>query len=252
MNTYAGLHARYYDVVYADKPYQLEARFVDSLIRETGVGGGRLLDVACGSGRHAAEFSSLGWDVTGVDLSEELLELARSNAPTAHFLRQDMRHLRVPGAPFDAITCLFDAIGYAVDDDGVLATLAAFARHLSEDGALVVEFLHGPALVRNGAALRLRRIPLPRAGDELVRISETRLDDAHSVMEVEFELLELHADGTYERWSESQKNRYFLPSEMRDLLELAGLSPQRLMPAYAEEGELDESTFHGLAVATVR
>ena len=37
MNTYAGLHARYYDVVYADKPYGEEARFVDSLLREAGI-----------------------------------------------------------------------------------------------------------------------------------------------------------------------------------------------------------------------
>src|SRR5262245_11024529 len=118
MNTYAGLHARYYDVVYADKPYEHEARFVDSLLRDAGTATGRrLLDVACGTGRHAAEFAALGWSVTGVDLSEALLEHARTNAPTARFLRQDMRQLDVPGEPFDAITCLFDAIGYAIDDD---------------------------------------------------------------------------------------------------------------------------------------
>jgi len=47
MNTYAGLHARYYDVVYGEKAYVHEARFVDSLIRDSGTERGRLLDVAC-------------------------------------------------------------------------------------------------------------------------------------------------------------------------------------------------------------
>ena len=250
MNTYAGLHARHYDVVYSDKPYAHEARFVDSLLREAGSVGGRLLDVACGTGRHAAEFIAFGWDVTGVDVSEDLLELARVNAPEAVFLQQDMRHLDVPGRPFDAVTCLFDAIGYAIDDDGVLTTLAAMARHLRADGTLLIEFLHGPALVRHGAPLRVRRIPLPTTGDELVRISETHLDETSSIMEVAFELLELRGDGTYERWHESQRNRYFGLSEMRAFLEGAGLKLKRFIPAYSDRGVIDESTFHVLALAT--
>jgi SAM-dependent methyltransferase len=251
MNTYEGLHARYYDVVYADKPYVEEARFIDRLLRDAGTAPGRLLDVACGTGRHAAEFGSLGWDVTGVDLSAALLELARANAPSARFFQQDMRALDVGGRPFDAITCLFDAIGYAVDDDGVLATLAAFARHLSDDGTIVFEFLHGPALARNAAPLRVRRIPLPTTGDELVRISQTRLDEIRSVMEVEFELLELRANGTYDRWLESQTNRYFGEAEMRVLLEDAGLRLKGFVPAYLDGGDINESVFHVLAVAAI-
>jgi len=252
MNTYAGLHARYYDVVYGEKAYVHEARFVDSLIRDSGTERGRLLDVACGTGRHAAEFASLGWDVTGVDLSDDLLEYARVNAPDARFLRQDMRSLDVPGELFDAVTCLFDAIGYAVDEDGVLATLSAFARHLSPGGAVVIEFLHGPALRTSAAPLRIRRFLLSSTGDELVRVSQTRLDEARSVMEVEFELLELRADGTYERWLESQTNRYFALEEMQGLLDGAGLNLQRFLPAYSDGDTIDESTFHVLAVATIQ
>ena len=213
---------------------------------------GRLLDVACGTRRHAAAFGSLGWDVTGVDLSEDLLVLARSNAPSANFVQQDMRELELGSGSFDAITCLFDAIGYAVDDEGVLSTLAGFARHLSEDGTLVFEFLHAPALSRHAAPLRLRRIPLPGTGDELVRISETRLDETRGLMDVEFELLELRADGTYDRWLDSQTNRYFSQAEMRALLEAAGLHLRGFVPAYLDAENIDEDVFHVLAVATIR
>ena len=80
----------------ARSPTSHEARFVDSLIRDAGTARGRLLDVACGTGRHAAEFASLGWDVTGVDLSEDLLERARVNAPDARFYQQDMRGWTCP------------------------------------------------------------------------------------------------------------------------------------------------------------
>ena len=248
MNTYTGLHARHYDVVYRDKPYADEARFVDSLLRDAGVTRSRLLDVACGTGRHAAHFAALGWDVTGVDLSDELLEQARLSS-TARFERQDMRELDVKGGPFNAVTCLFDSIGYALDDAGVVATLAAAGRHLAPAGALVLEFLHAPALLRDASALRVRRFSLSDDGDELVRISRTRVDEQRDVMEVEFELLELRTDGTYDRWLETQRNRFFSVSEMCALLERAGFEVVRLVPAYRDGDRMDDETFHGIAVA---
>ena len=96
MNTYRSLHARHYDLIYAGKPYAQEAAFVDSLIRRPR---GRLLDLACGTGRHAVEFARQGWDVTGVDYSDDLLDEARGNAERAgvhvRLLAQDMRELRL-------------------------------------------------------------------------------------------------------------------------------------------------------------
>ena len=77
MNSYTGLHARVYDEVYADKPYSAEARFVHEL---AGAPGGKLLDVACGTGRHALAFADLGYEVTGTDVNEELLEVGRDAA----------------------------------------------------------------------------------------------------------------------------------------------------------------------------
>ena len=70
MNSYTGLHARLYDTIYATKPYADEARFVARARRR---GGRRLLDVACGTGRHALAFADLGYDVTASDLNDELL-----------------------------------------------------------------------------------------------------------------------------------------------------------------------------------
>ena len=249
MNTYKGLHAHHYDLLYAEKPYLEEARYVDKLLREAGVARGRLLDLACGTGRHAEAFARLGWDVTGVDYSEVLLEQARLNVPGARFVMQDMRELDLPGEQFNAVTCLFDSIGYPLDDEGVVATLVATARHLAPDGALVVEFLHAPALLADAAPYRVRRVDLPADGDELLRISRTRLDEDRRVMDVEFELIELHADGTYERWLESQSNRFFFAAEMQALLESAGLGAERFVAAYQEDAPLDETTFHVIVVS---
>jgi SAM-dependent methyltransferase len=248
VNTYRGLHAARYDVVYASKPYADEARFVDALLREFGARRGRLLELACGTGRHAHAFGELGWEVVGVDYSPDLLELARANAPGARFELADMRELDLGDARFDAVTCLFDSIGYPQTNDGVVAALAGARRHLAQGGLLACEFLHAPALLRHASPVGVRRWELP-GGGELLRVGETRLDPARGVMTVGYDVVELRADGTYERSREEQSNRFFGVEEMRALMALAGLEVERFAPAYRDGGAIDDDTFHVIALA---
>ena len=241
-NTFQGLHARHYDLIYADKPYADEARFVHDLL---GHRPGRLLDVACGSGRHAREFAAFGWEVTGVDYSPDLLEAARESAFQVH--EQDMRALDVPGAPFDAVTCLFDSIGYPQDNDGVVAALEGMRRHVAPDSRVAVEFLHAPALLAHADPVRVRRWELPDGG-ELLRVSETDINAPMMTMHVSYDVVELRADGTFVREREQQSNRFFAVEEMRALMQLAGLRAERFVPAY-EDGNVGPDTFHVIAVA---
>ena len=236
-NTFQGLHARHYDLIYAGKPYAEEARFVHSLL---GGRPGRLLDVACGSGRHAREFAALGWEVTGVDYSADLLELAEG----LEVHQQDMRQLEIPGPPFDAVTCLFDSIGYPQDNDGVVAALDGMRRH---GGRVAVEFLHAPALLAHADPVRVRRFELPDGG-ELLRVSETEIDATAMTMHVSYDVVELRADGGYARERERQSNRFFAVAEMQALMRLAGLRVERFVPAY-EDGAIGPETFHVIAVA---
>lgn len=243
-NTFQGLHARHYDLIYASKPYADEARFVHELL---GGGPGRLLDVACGSGRHAVEFAKLGWEVSGVDYSADLLERARAERAEIEFHQQDMRQLDVPGEPFDAITCLFDSIGYPQDNDGIVAALAGMRRHLASGGRVAVEFLHAPAMLAHADPVRVRRWELPDGGS-LLRVSETDIDPTAMTMHVSYELVELRADGRYARGEERQSNRFFAVEELRALMELAGLRVERFVPAY-QTGHIDAGTFHVMALA---
>ncbi len=88
MNSYTGLHARVYDEIYAEKPYAEEARFVHEL---AGAPGGKLLDVACGTGRHALAFADLGYEVTATDINDELLDAGRAAAgDRVRFVQGDM------------------------------------------------------------------------------------------------------------------------------------------------------------------
>jgi SAM-dependent methyltransferase len=249
INTFTGLHAGYYDLVYADKPYAAEARFVlGQLEEQLGRRPRTLLDIACGTGRHAAEFADAGIGVTGVDINEQLLEHARERRPDIEFVQQDMTTLELGDARFEAVTCLFDSIGYPQRNELVIATLEAARRHLADGGVLAVEFLNAAAMIMHSAPLRVRRWDTADGG-ELLRISETRLDLATQVMHVDYELVELRGDGTFEHTRERQSNRFFSAPEMGALMAAGGLELRAAVAAYEDTPEIGADTFHVLALA---
>jgi len=247
VNSYTGLHARAYDEIYADKPYAREAQFIHEL---AGTQGGKLLDVACGTGRHALAFADLGYDVTASDVNEELLAEGRNAAgDRVRFVQGDMCDLHVDGGPFDLVTCLFDSIGYPQEDDRIVSALRSLGRHAAPGARIVCEFLHAPALLRGADSVRIRRLIL-RDGRELVRTSETTLEVERMLMHVRYELWAIASDGRVEHDDEAQTNRVFSVPEMRLLATAAGLVVREVMPAYLD-GPIGPDTFHILLIAEV-
>ena len=100
--------ARYYDALYGFKDYKATSKAVDALIRKENPEASRILDVACGTGKHLAELSS-GYEVEGLDLNTGLLEIARARCPAATFHQGDMSDFQLDTS-FDVITCLFSSI----------------------------------------------------------------------------------------------------------------------------------------------
>ncbi len=98
--------------------------------------GSRVLDVACGAGRHARVLAGLGHRTVGVDLSRDLLAEARD----VSCVRGDMRRLPFHGA-FDAATSFFTSFGY-FDDAGNRATLESIAASIRSGGVFFLDFLN--------------------------------------------------------------------------------------------------------------
>ena len=130
--------APYYDAIYAAKDYRAEAVKVRSLIEETIQRPARtLLDVACGTGKHLAEFQSW-FEVEGIDLNEDLLALARARLPGIRFHVGDMADFDL-GRSFDVVTCLFSAIGSMTDVERLNSAIASMSRHVAPGGLLIIE-----------------------------------------------------------------------------------------------------------------
>ncbi len=112
-----------------------------------------VLDAGCGRGRHSINLARLGYDVTGVDLSENAIKKARKlseNLPFAHRLRFRIHDLRKPvGRQFNLVVNLFTSFGYLQDDGVNLGILANMCESTSPGGMLVIDYLNAPFVEKN-------------------------------------------------------------------------------------------------------
>jgi SAM-dependent methyltransferase len=250
--SYTGRHAALYDLFYANKPYAAEAEFVKSRFEKFGVRrGAEVLDVACGTGRHALELAARGYRVTGVDNSDDMLARARDSAASAsasiEYHVRDMRNIDLGGHRFDAATCLFDSIGYVATTAGVIETLGSIYEHLRPDAVVVIEYWHAAAMLRLYDPVRVRR--WETADSDIERISETVLRASEQLADVHYTIREFRRDGTVVSLSETHTNRYFLCEEMDQLLRTAGFVPLARYSGYDEVAPITEDTWHVVAAA---
>ncbi len=129
-----------YEAIYRGrgKDYQGESAITVKNILDRNPGAKQLLDVACGTGSHLNYFADAFEQVAGIDLSEDMIRIARDYVPGVPLHRGDMRKFDL-GRTFDAITCMFSSVGYLATFDELNATLESFARHLSPGGVVVIE-----------------------------------------------------------------------------------------------------------------
>lgn len=181
--------------------------------------GARVLDLACGHGRHAIELAAIGFEVTGVDISEPSLAVARERAArrdvAVDLVRLDMRDLDAD-CRFSAAYNFSSAFGYYPSDEEDLAVLEGVARALVPGGRFLIDVMNGLWLVRNFE---------PRARRELkdgTLVTEERTFDAVTGRSSATWTLR-RADGTRSEMRHSM--RIYTCPELYRMLAHVGLEP---------------------------
>lgn len=217
-------YSAYYDLLYRDKNYAAEARYVVEQLRRHQPGVRTVLELGSGTGKHGRLLAGHGLDVTGVERSESMVEVARS-VPVAgpgsfRCETGDVRAARLDRS-FDAVLSLFHVVSYQTSNADVLAAFHTAARHLEPGGVFLFDVWHGPAVLHLRPTTRVKRVQ-----DEhwrLVRIAEPHLDTNASTVRVHYTIFAAPAaGGDYETIEEQHHMRYFFPVEMDLLAREAG------------------------------
>lgn len=139
----------YYHILYKDRDYDEAQLFIDNLIQYLNLPeDAKVLDLACGRGRHSIYLNKLGHDVIGADLSANSIQYAKKyENENLEFVVHDMR--KPFDIKFDTILNLFTSFGYFPDEKDNLTTLKAIQESLTEYGLAVMDFMNADKVVKN-------------------------------------------------------------------------------------------------------
>jgi SAM-dependent methyltransferase len=168
----------------------------------------RVLDLACGAGRHARHLAK-HWPTFGLDLSEILLRLARREGSPARLVRGDMRELPFRDASFDLVTNFFTSFGYFDDDRQHREVLHEVARVTASRGFFVLDYL-------NSDHLRRTLVPYDErcVGDSVVEQRRKISADGKSVVKT----MTVRGDGR----EFVERVRLYTPDELSSLIAAEG------------------------------
>ena len=140
----------YYHTLYKNRDEKEAQVFIDNLIDYLQIPkGSKLIDIACGKGRHAKYFNKKGMEVVGVDLSQNSINTAKKDEnKNLQFSVHDMRENYQENS-FDVVTNLFTSYGYFENNKDEQKAINAMANNLKKEGILIIDFMNAKKVIAN-------------------------------------------------------------------------------------------------------
>ncbi len=225
--------AKYYDLLYDYKDYNKETDFIEQIFRKYAlIKPKRILDLGCGTGGHIIPLAKRGYDCCGIDLSKDMIKLAKEkakkeNLKEVEFIVGSMHDFCAPGV-FDGVISMSSAICFLNTYPHFNSALAKIRRCLKRDGIFLFDFWNGYMVIDQYSPTKvaIRR----RKDEELIRISETKLDLTRQQALVEINVRLIKNNRVIDAFSDKHTVRFYFLDEMRNYLELNGFKVLRFCP----------------------
>lgn len=223
-------YARYYDLLYKDKDYEKEGKSVHEIIKKYCPKTDLILELGCGTGKHAIMLAEIGYTLHGVDLSSEMLESAvqrRSNlnidaAKKLSFSQGDIRTVKID-KKFDTVISLFHVMSYQTTNNDLMSSFATAKNHLNSGGIFIFDCWYGPAVLSEKPSVRVKRLE-----DEKIivtRIAEPIMHPTKNIVDVYYKIFIKNKENhKVEEFSEMHRMRYLFNTEIEYYLSQQGMS----------------------------
>lgn len=211
--------SQFYDRLMQDAGYDKIARVIDGYVEKFGGRKDILLDLACGTGSLSEELSSLGYDVIGVDSSDDMLNMALDkkcdSGSNIQYLKQDMRKLDMYGT-IDVTVCALDSLNHLPSADDIKKTFERVSLFAYPDGMFIFDmntvYKHREILADNAFIYSL---------DGLYCGWQNEYNKSDNSVTVYLDFFESTGNG-YERYSESFKEIALPTEQVKEILKQTG------------------------------
>lgn len=232
-----GLLSEYYDRFTDDVPYERWADFFERIFEQKHVKPSVILDLACGTGSLTSILAQRGYDMIGVDQSEDMLMIAQENCMDANpdksvlLLHQPMQELELYGG-IDTCVCCLDSVNYVEDPDMLREAMKRVYTYLRPGGLFLFDV---------NTRSKLERIDgqsFVREDEDVFCVWQCMLEE--NLCHYNFDIFELNEDGAWNRYEEHHIERVYDNAELTDMLQQAGFTDIELRGELSDEPPKDK------------
>lgn len=238
MQAYTGF-AAVYDTFMDDIPYEEWCRYLTGLLRESGVAGGLVLDLGCGTGSVTEQLAAAGYDMIGVDNSEEMLEIAmEKRAQSGHdilYLCQDMREFELYGT-VAAVVSVCDCINYILEPEELLTVFRLVNNYLDPGGVFIFDM---------NTEYKYRElmgdVTIAEDREECSFIWDNQYDPEEKINIYDLSLFVREENGLYRKYQETHYQRAYSLEQVKTLLAAAGMEFLAAYDAFTKDVPKEDS-----------
>jgi len=224
--------APHYDALMRGVPYRHWDRYLEQLLQGRNARPRRVLDLACGTGNVSEILASSGYVVTGVDISEPMIDSARQKAArkrlTIEYFVQNAAHLSLPGPPFDLCVSLFDSLNYILDPIDLRLAIQCVYHHLAPGGLFIFDINSEFALANS-----FFDQDNLYSNDRLRYVWRSSFDPESRHCTIRMRFFLRGRDGVDQEFLETHLQFAYREEELREMLEDSGFTAIETFHAYA-------------------
>lgn len=231
--------AKVYDLFMDNVPYEEWCTYIVGLLKEYGIEDGVVLDLGCGTGKLTRLLKTSGYDMIGVDYSEEMLEIAREaemeQEEPIFYLHQDMRELELFGS-VEAVVSICDSMNYILQEKELLQVFRRVNEYLEPGGIFLFDL---NTLYKYRELLGENTISEVREASSF--IWDNYFDEETGINEYDLTLFIREQDDLYRRYEETHYQRAYEVETVVKLVKDVGMELLACYDAFTREPVKEDS-----------
>lgn len=222
-----GSFAYVYDIFMDNVPYDEWGEYLVSLLKKYGVEDGLVLDMGCGTGAMTRYLDAHGYDMTGIDVSEEMLTIAKEKSSSdILYLLQDMREFELYGTMRAAVS-ICDSMNYILEEDDLLQVFSLVNNYLDPGGIFIFDL---NTVYKYQEILGEQTIAEDR--EECSFIWDNFYDEEEMINEYDLTVFVQEEGDLFRRYCETHYQRAYSLETVRALIEKAGMEVLAIYDAF--------------------